>query len=125
MNLDGRFHGCFRHIKDIAKIVVFFLFFAFFNGKDAIFRQKSRFFGKNPIKLDILQVRFALMSRLLKINNVCRSFSFRVLLHEFKPLDNICKLPLLSTLIFVISCLQLGVFLNFCFQFVSFVLLEC
>ena len=63
-----------RHCKDSC----FFLFFAFFNGKDAIFRQKSRFFGKNPIKLDILQVRFALMSRLLKINNVCRSFSFSV-----------------------------------------------
>lgn len=78
MNLDGRFHGCFRHIKDIAKLVVFFLFFAFFNGKDAIFRQKSCFFGKNPNKLDILQVHFAIMSRLLNINNVCRSFPFSV-----------------------------------------------
>jgi len=56
MSLDSRFHGCFRHIKGIAKIVFFFFFFAFFNGKDAIFRQKSCFFGKNPNKLDILQV---------------------------------------------------------------------
>ena len=31
--------------------------------------------------------------------------------------------PLLYTLIFVISCLQLGIFLIFCFLFASFVIL--
>lgn len=68
----------FSAYQRYCKVSCFFLFFAFFNGKDAIFRQKSCFFGKNPNKLDILQVHFAIMSRLLNINNVCRSFPFSV-----------------------------------------------
>ena len=37
--------------------------------------------------------------------------------------DRKWKFPMFSMLIFVISCLQLGVFDSFCFQFVSFAIL--
>ena len=41
MSLDSRFHGCFRHIKGIAKIVVFFFFLHFS-------MEKMQSLGKNP-----------------------------------------------------------------------------